>query len=118
MRSARPGCRCRSAPWRSASSACRCRSPCRRGRGVALSLPVAMAALAEDMPGADPLALAEHYRGHFVAQREAGEGVAPLYPGAREALARLAADPTILLGVATGKARRGLDHLLAAHPLE
>jgi phosphoglycolate phosphatase len=45
------------------------------------------------------------------------DGVAPLYPGARAAVERLAAEPGTLLGIATGKARRGLDHLLLAHDL-
>ncbi|MFO1210816.1 MAG: HAD-IA family hydrolase [Amaricoccus sp.] len=82
---------------------------------VGLSLPVAMARLAADLPGVDPLVLAEAYRGRFVAQRAAGEGVPPLYPGARAALDRLAEGR--LLGVATGKARRGLDHIVEAHGL-
>ncbi len=84
---------------------------------VGLSLPIAMARLVERLPEADPLALAELYRGRFHAQRAAGAGVPPLYPGARAALDRLAADPGILLGVATGKARRGLDHIVTAHGL-
>ena len=84
---------------------------------VGLSLPVAMARLAADLPGLDPLVLAEGYRSRFMAQREAGEGVPPLYPGARAALDRLAAEGA-LLGVATGKARRGLDHIVEAHGLE
>jgi len=46
-----------------------------------------------------------------------GEAASPLYPSAREALDRLAAQPATLLGVATGKARRGLDHALASHGL-
>jgi phosphoglycolate phosphatase len=83
---------------------------------VGLSLPEAMAALAAHLPEAETLALAEHYRASFVAGRgDAAE--APLYPGARAALERLEADPGTLLGVATGKARRGLDHVLAHHGL-
>ena len=59
------------------------------------------------------------YRAAFVAIRAetGGEASSPLYPGAREAVARLAARPETLLGVATGKARRGLSHALAAHDL-
>ena len=87
-------------------------------RVVGLSLPEAMAALVPHLPERETLRLAEHYRDSFVAQRAAGgEARAPLYPGARAALDRLAADPATLLGVATGKARRGLDHILAAHGL-
>jgi phosphoglycolate phosphatase len=85
---------------------------------VGLSLPEAMAALAPHLPEADTLALAGHYRDRFVAQRAGGaEAHAPLYPGARDALERLTARPDTLLGVATGKARRGLDHVFAIHGL-
>jgi phosphoglycolate phosphatase len=86
---------------------------------VGLSLNEAMAALAPHLPAADTLRLADHYRDRFVAQRAAGgaEAHAPLYPGALAALERLGASPATLLGVATGKARRGLDHVLATHGL-
>jgi phosphoglycolate phosphatase len=86
---------------------------------VGLSLPEAMASLAPHLPERETLALAAHYREGFVAQRAAGVGAAeaPLYPGARAALERLAADPRTRLGVATGKARRGLEHAFAAHDL-
>lgn len=86
---------------------------------VGLSLPEAMAALLPHLPAAETLRVADRYREHFVARRLEGaaEAVAPLYPGAAAALARLDAAPETLLGVATGKARRGLDHLLDAHDL-
>ena len=59
------------------------------------------------------------YRDAFLAARRAGrgEGASPLYPGARETLERLA-DTDALLGVATGKARRGLNHALSVHEIE
>lgn len=86
---------------------------------VGLSLPEAMAALAPDLPQAATLALAGLYREGFRAQRAAGgaEAQAPLYPGARAALERLARQPEMRLGVATGKARPGLDHVFATHDL-
>jgi phosphoglycolate phosphatase len=86
---------------------------------VGLSLAEAMAALAPHLPEEATLRLAGHYRDGFVGQREAGgpAAVAPLYPGARAALDRLAARPGTLLGVATGKARPGLEHVLASHAL-
>lgn len=85
---------------------------------VGLSLLNAVAALAPDLPEARLARIADGYREAFIAQRERGEAHAPLYPGARAALERLAADPDIRLGVATGKARRGLDHVLASHDLQ
>jgi phosphoglycolate phosphatase len=86
---------------------------------VGLSLNEAMAALVPHLPPAQALRLADNYRQAFVGQRAAGSDAAhaPLYPGALAALERLAAVPGTLLGVATGKARPGLEHVLAAHDL-
>lgn len=84
---------------------------------VGLSLPQAMQAL---LPGADAARierLVAAYKETFVAMRAKGGGeeAAPLYPGAQAALERLAARDDLLLGVATGKARRGVDHAFASH---
>lgn len=86
---------------------------------VGLSLPEAMAALLPHLSPEETLRLTERYRAHFLARRLEGaaESVAPLYSGAVDALLRLSAEPDTLLGVATGKARRGLDHLLESHDL-
>jgi phosphoglycolate phosphatase len=86
---------------------------------VGLSLVEAMAALAPHLPLSEAARLADHYRARFVLQRETGGEAAhaPLYPGARDALERLAARSEALLGIATGKARAGLDHVLDAHAL-
>lgn len=86
---------------------------------VGLSLPQAIARLAPaEVDGDGIAALTEAYRDVFVAQREktGGEASVPLYPGARDALQALA-DAGWTLGVATGKARRGVDHVFAAHDL-
>ncbi|TMV35468.1 HAD family hydrolase, partial [Thioclava sp. BHET1] len=40
-----------------------------------------------------------------------------LYPGIRELIDRLVERPEVLLGIATGKSRRGLDHLLESHAM-
>lgn len=85
---------------------------------VGLSLYEAMAALAPHLPGEEAEALAQAYRDGWLARRDAGLPVAeaPLYPGARAALDRLAA-AGLLMGVATGKARRGVDHVFRQHDL-
>lgn len=80
---------------------------------VGLSLPEAMARLAPDQPAGMQARLVEGYKAGFVLERSSAP--APLYPGVAEGLARLAARDDLLLGVATGKSRRGLDHLIAAH---
>ncbi len=84
---------------------------------VGLSLPEAIGALVAHLPAADVEAIVGHYRECATRQRLGGDGAASLFPGARAALVQLAARPETLVGVATGKARRGLDHLLDAHDL-
>lgn len=86
---------------------------------VGLSLPEAFERLAMGAPSALRLNMVEWYKDAYVALR-AKVGAAqssPFYPGAREMLDRLHAVPEILLGVATGKSRRGLDKLLEGHDM-
>jgi phosphoglycolate phosphatase len=85
---------------------------------VGLSLPQAMAVLAPEAGADEHHRLADYYREAFLAlrQRIGGEAAMPLYPGARETVKRLD-DAGWLLGIATGKARRGLDHFLVTHGL-
>ncbi len=82
---------------------------------VGLSLPVAMARLAPRFDNATQAALVAGYKQSYFAGRAAEP--TPLYPGARDCVARLAAQPGMRLGVATGKSRRGLEALLEHHGL-
>ena len=87
---------------------------------VGLSLDVAMARLAPEETRGTHHALADAYKEAYVASR-AKEGTlasSPFYPGMRDVLMSLAARNDILLGVATGKSRRGLDKLIEGHGLE
>jgi phosphoglycolate phosphatase len=64
--------------------------------------------------------LAEAYKQGFQSLRRDPANHEPLYPGARETIEALAALPDVVLGVATGKSRRGVDVLferenLASH---
>lgn len=81
---------------------------------VGLSLEVGVMRLAPDMTAAEAERLVAAYREAFFALR-VGSAASPLYPGAAEALAALSTRDEVLLGVATGKSRRGLDHVLDAH---
>lgn len=83
---------------------------------VGLSLPVAFASLAADLPGPQRERMQATYREAFFELR-VGNAASPLYPGTREALAALDAVDGVLMGIATGKSRRGLDHILEAHGL-
>lgn len=84
---------------------------------VGLSLDRAIAEMRPDMDGGDVTRAADLYKQNFIALRAevGGEAAAPMYPGARAALDQLAARDEVLLGVATGKAKRGLDHAIKAH---
>ena len=82
---------------------------------VGLSLPQAMAQLVPDQPQDVRDALVAGYKHSFMGLSVTD--LAPLYPGARAALDQLAADPRIVLAIATGKSRRGLDRMVAAHGL-
>ena len=83
---------------------------------VGLSLEVAMARLAPGLPGETHQALVAHYKDAYVGARQAGHS-GPLYPGVAEVLDRLARQEDWLLGIATGKSRRGLTALLEAQGL-
>lgn len=80
---------------------------------VGLSLEPAIAVLAPDLDRARYPVLAQAYKDAFVANREAGL-VEPLYAGAKEIVVRLRAEGW-KLGVATGKARRGVEVFLDRH---
>ena len=87
---------------------------------VGLSLDVAMARLAPALDAADHDGLARAYKAAYADLRRRGDvaQTSPFYPHARDTLDLLARHPENILGVATGKSRRGLDALLSGHGLE
>lgn len=83
-------------------------------RTVGLPLAVAIEGL---LPAGAILAhVVDAYKQVAIAQRQDPDHHEPLFPGLVDALDRLEADGW-LLGIATGKARRGLDYTLASHGL-
>ncbi len=84
-------------------------------RVVGLALAEAVAVLAPQLDMAQVLRLSEHYKQAFRSAREAG-GREPLYPHARDIVVALA-DAGYVLGVATGKSRRGLVAVLEHNDL-
>ena len=82
---------------------------------VGLSLPEAVARLVPHLAPAARAEIVAAYKQSFGKLR-AGN-LSPLFPGAADLLAELGAQPDLLLGVATGKSRRGLSHVLGAHGL-
>ncbi|PRY22980.1 phosphoglycolate phosphatase [Aliiruegeria haliotis] len=86
---------------------------------VGLSLPVAMARLSPELTAEQHGKLVEGYKNSFADIRKSGAPLemSPLYPGARDVLDHLLGQDEPLVGIATGKSRRGLTHLLDAHGL-
>ncbi len=84
---------------------------------IGLSLPEAIAALAPGLDGTLVARLVEGYKRAFIAERQRPDHEEPLFEGVRAALDRLAALDHVLLGIATGKARRGIDVLFAREGL-
>ena len=85
---------------------------------VGLSLVDAMAALTpgEDLTRHERLAAA--YKQAFWEHRSRGEHTEALFPGALELLLKLRARDDVALGIATGKSRRGVAHLIEKHGWE
>ena len=82
---------------------------------VGLSLPEAIARLS-GADGGRLAAMVAAYKDSYAARRAAAGSAAssPFYPGVSEVLEEIHAVPHWLMGVATGKSRRGLDALLTS----
>ncbi|NJM35593.1 MAG: HAD-IA family hydrolase [Rhodomicrobium sp.] len=87
-------------------------------RHVGLSVVEAMSAITGFGEDDAVARLAADYRTAFGALRREGRIADPLFPGAREAIEALAAREDVLLGIATGKSRRGVDALLEREGFE
>ncbi|MCA1300349.1 HAD-IA family hydrolase [Stappia indica] len=85
---------------------------------VGLSLDIAFQHLLEPQYHHLVPQMADAYRQSQLARRAAGLDHDPLYPGAMAALDALGARPDVLLGIATGKAMRGVVHMQEMHGLQ
>lgn len=85
-------------------------------RVVGLSLGEAIANVFPDLGRNDHADLLERYKDAFLDARQQDDYHEPLYPGLLEAIDELERDGW-LLGIATGKARRGLNVTLGMHNL-
>lgn len=86
---------------------------------VGLSLDRAVSVLLPDLSPSENANAVELYKQSFLDLRaeQGGEHNVPMYPGARDALERLHLQDETLMGVATGKAMRGLVHAYDSHDL-
>ena len=84
---------------------------------IGLSLPEAIGQLMPELSGAERDEAVELYKQSFIDLRAklGGEGAVSMYEGAMDVLNRLQAQDEVLMGIATGKARRGVDHAFREH---
>jgi phosphoglycolate phosphatase len=79
---------------------------------VGLSLPEVFEVLAPMESASTRAKLIDLYKSDFPLARAKVEAEDPLFPGAAETIAALAARDDLCLGIATGKSMRGVDRLL------
>ena len=85
---------------------------------VGLSLPLAIAALLGDDDGKQSRAMAETYRAEFQFIRKQHGVVEPLFPGVHQTIGSLRTNEEILIGMVTGKSRRGVKSVIDHHGLD
>lgn len=85
---------------------------------VGLSLPQAFSVLVDGDAAAPVDRLVDAYKAAFFEIRTNPANHEPLYAGARETVERLHGRDDVLLAIATGKARRGVDAVLSNHDLQ
>jgi phosphoglycolate phosphatase len=85
---------------------------------VGLSLATAIQRLVPLADAAALESLVESYKAAFAQFRGNPAFEEPLFPGARKAIEALRERGDVVLGIATGKSRRGVDHVLAMHGLQ
>lgn len=79
---------------------------------VGLSLPEAIWRLSDGEDEETVMKITEGYRDAFGDLRQDPRHNEPMYEGAHDAILQLAENDNIVLGIATGKSRRGVDRLL------
>ncbi|WP_420961724.1 HAD-IA family hydrolase [Brucella sp. IR073] len=81
---------------------------------IGLSLDNAIARLLNCEIDASVQALSARYKDHFIALRDEPEFAEPVFPGIPDLIARLAGRDDIVIGMVTGKSRRGVRRVLEA----
>lgn len=79
---------------------------------VGLSLPEAFSVLAPDVDPDVRRLLAERYKSAFRDLDRDPSDCEVLFPGCKQAISKLLEDDAVVLGIATGKSRRGVDRLV------
>ncbi len=103
------------AAQREAFAACGLEPPTRERSLSIVGLSLAEAFTALVGPAGPVEGLAEAYKAAFGRLRADPACTEPLFPEVEDVIGRLAARSDILLGIATGKSRRGVAHILDRH---
>jgi phosphoglycolate phosphatase len=82
---------------------------------VGLSLPQAMETLCPGGPNAE---LVDGYKAAYFALNQQTPPLSLMFPGIMQVLDMLHAQDEVILGIATGKSRRGLEAMITRHGLE
>lgn len=82
---------------------------------IGLTLDIAIATLLNRAPDAESTRLAGRYKEHFIASRHLPSFREPLYDGIAELIEALARRDDVLIGMVTGKSRRGVDRVMETH---
>ena len=85
---------------------------------VGLSLPQAISRLVRDASEEMVMQITREYSGAFGELRQNPDNWEPMYEGAHEAVLELAGRDSVVLGIATGKSRKGVDRMLKHFQLE
>lgn len=85
---------------------------------IGLTLDKAIARLLERDVDVEITAMTARYKQHFSRLRAAEDFHEPVFPGIPELIRNLEARDDIILGVVTGKSRRGLGAVLSSHGFE
>ncbi|MCY0094770.1 HAD-IA family hydrolase [Hoeflea ulvae] len=84
---------------------------------IGLTLDIAIAQMLNRIVDPEITAMTARYKEHFMLYRQSGGLLEPAYDGLLPLIKALAARDDVILGVVTGKSRRGLDAILAHHDL-
>ncbi|AKI00896.1 haloacid dehalogenase superfamily enzyme, subfamily IA [Hoeflea sp. IMCC20628] len=84
---------------------------------IGLTLDIAIGQMLNRIVDPEITAMTARYKEHFMLYRQSGGLLEPAYEGLLPLIAALAARDDVILGVVTGKSRRGLDAILAHHDL-
>ncbi|WOC17176.1 HAD-IA family hydrolase [Pseudochrobactrum sp. MP213Fo] len=85
---------------------------------IGLSLNLAISQLSGIAMGSEVENLTQAYKDEFTAMRQQADFDEPLYDGIAELIAELATQEDVLLGMVTGKSRRGVHYVMARHGFE